>query len=279
MSSQRIEISDTLAAGSGERLLFIAGPDLIESEAHALRMAEALADLAARKSFPLVFKASFDKANRTSVDSARGPGLEEGLRVLARVKERTGLPLTTDFHLPEQARTVAHVFDRLQVPAFLCRQTDVLLAAGRTGRAVNVKKGQFLAPADARHVADKVRSTGNDNVMITERGTTFGYHNLVVDFRTPARLRSMGLPVCFDATHSVQLPGAGEGRSGGEREFIRHLARAAVAVGVDALFFEVHDDPDRALCDGPNQIPLDAFPALVDSLLELERAAHPDSSP
>jgi 2-dehydro-3-deoxyphosphooctonate aldolase (KDO 8-P synthase) len=190
--------------------------------------------------------------------------------VLAKVKEETGLPVTTDFHLPEQAQKVASVVDLLQVPAFLCRQTDMLVAAGSTGRAVNVKKGQFLAPTDAIHAIEKIRTTGNSNALLTERGATFGYNNLVVDFRSIPRIRALGLPVCFDATHSVQLPGAGGGKSGGERDFIAHLARAAVAVGVDALFFEVHDEPDKALCDGPNQFYLDRFPALLDSLLALD---------
>jgi len=222
----------------------------------------------------LIFKASFDKANRTSVDSPRGPGLARGLDVLAQVKDATGLPLTTDFHSPDQAAEVARVVDLLQVPAFLSRQTDMLVAAGETGRAVNVKKGQFLAAPDARHILDKVYSTGNRNVMLTERGASFGYHNLVVDFRNLPRMADLGAPVCFDATHSVQLPGAGDGRSGGERRFIEHLARAAVAVGVESLFFEVHDDPDRALCDGPNQWPLEHFGELLDSLLAIDRCVR-----
>jgi len=275
MSTPRIEIADGLAVGGGEPLLLIAGPDMIESEAHALKMARALADLARERELSLVFKASFDKANRTSVDSPRGPGLQEGLRILGQIKDETGLAVTTDFHTPEQAEPLAAVVDLLQVPAFLCRQTDMLLAAGRTGRAVNVKKGQFLAPPDTSNVVDKLRSTGNDKVMLTERGTTFGYNNLVVDFRSLPQMRGLGVPVCFDATHSVQLPGGRGGSSDGEREFIPYLARAAVAVGVDALFFEVHDDPERALCDGPNQLPLDRFPELVDALLELDRCSRP----
>jgi 2-dehydro-3-deoxyphosphooctonate aldolase (KDO 8-P synthase) len=262
-----------VAAGGGAPLLLIAGPDMIESEAHALKMARALAQIAAERRMPFVFKASFDKANRTSIDSPRGPGLDQGLRVLARVKAETGALVTTDFHLPEQAETVARVADLIQVPAFLSRQTDMLVAAGRTGRAVNVKKGQFLAPWDVEPVLGKLDSTGNDRVMLTERGTSFGYNNLVVDFRSLPRMRSLGVPVCFDATHSVQLPGGQGTRSGGEREFVAALARAAVAVGVDAVFFEVHDDPDRALCDGPNQIPLDHFPAVLDSLQRLDAAS------
>jgi 2-dehydro-3-deoxyphosphooctonate aldolase (KDO 8-P synthase) len=274
MPSSRIDIADGVAAGGASPLLLIAGPDVIEGEDHALRMARALGEIARRRGIALVFKASFDKANRTSVDSPRGPGLAEGLRVLAEVKAETGLPVTTDFHLPEQAEAVAEVVDLLQVPAFLSRQTDMLVAAGRSGRPVNIKKGQFLAPDEAAHAVDKVRSTGNERVMLTERGSSFGYHNLVVDFRSLGRMRDLGVPVCFDATHSVQLPGGLGGRSGGERRFVADLARAAVAVGVDALFFEVHDDPARAPCDGPNQYVLDQFPALLDTLLSIDRCVR-----
>ena len=277
MRSPRIRIADGVFAGGGAPLLLIAGPDSIESEAHALKMAAALRDLAAERGMPLVYKSSFDKANRTSAASFRGVGLEEGLRILARVKKETGLPVTTDFHTPEQAARLAPVVDLLQVPAMLSRQTDMLQAAARTGRAVNVKKGQFLAPWDAEHVVLKVRGAGCENILLTERGVTFGYNALVVDFRSLPRLRALGVPVCFDATHSVQLPGGQGHASGGARQFIAPLARAAVAVGVDALFFEVHDDPDRALCDGPSQMPLAAFPAILDGLLALDRAAreHP----
>ncbi len=274
MPSQRIHIADGVAAGGDAPLLLIAGPDLIESETHALKMARALDEIARQRDLALVYKSSFDKANRTSVESERGPGLEAGLGILSRVKSAVGLAVTTDFHTPAQAQPVAEVVDLLQVPAFLCRQTDMLLAAGRTGRAVNVKKGQFLDPASVRHVVQKVRSSGNDAVMLTERGTSFGYNNLVVDFRSLPRMRALGVPVCFDATHAVQLPAAQGTSSGGEREFIGTLARAAVAVGVDALFFEVHDDPDNAPCDGPNQILLDRFPELLDELLELDRCAR-----
>ena len=274
MPSPRIEIADGIAAGGGAPLLLIAGPDLIESEQHATSMARSLAEIARERELPFIFKCSFDKANRTSVDSPRGPGLEHGLAILERIKTATGVAVTTDFHTPDQAGPVARVADLLQVPAFLCRQTDMLVAAGRTGRAVNVKKGQFLAAPDALHILGKLHSTGNHNAMLTERGSSFGYHNLVVDFRSLQRMADLGAPVCFDATHSVQLPGAGDGKSGGEREFVAHLARAAVAVGVDALFFEVHDDPDQALCDGPNQLRLDEFPALLDGLLALDRCSR-----
>jgi len=277
MPSSPIRIAENLEAGGLSPLLFIAGPDVIESEDHALHMARALKEIASDRNVPLVYKSSFDKANRTSVDSFRGPGLEEGIRILRRIKEETGLPITTDFHLPEQAAPLAEVVDLLQVPAFLCRQTDMLVAAGKTGRAVNIKKGQFVAPWDTSPMIDKVRSTGNRRVMLTERGTTFGYNNLVVDFRSLTRVRASGVPVCFDATHSVQLPGGLGGSSGGERGFIVPLARAAVAVGVDALFFEIHDDPDHALCDGPNQLPLESFAALVDTLLAVAEAARGNS--
>jgi len=273
MPTRRVEIGEGVAVGGGGPLLLIAGPDMIESEAHALKMARALVEIAADRKMPYVFKASLDKANRTSIASARGPGIEDGLRVMARIKSETGALVTTDFHLPEQAEAVAGVVDLLQVPAFLSRQTDMLVAAGRTGRAVNVKKGQFLAPWDVQPILDKLASVGCEQAMLTERGTTFGYNNLVVDFRSLTRMRALGVPVCFDATHSVQLPGGEGTRSGGERQFVASLARAAVAVGVDAVFFEVHDDPDRALCDGPNQIPLDEFPALLDALKRHEAAA------
>ncbi len=273
MPTRRVEIGDGVAVGGGEPLLLIAGPDMLESEAHALRLARALRDIAAERRCPLVFKASFDKANRTSIETARGPGLEAGLRILGRIKSETRVLVTTDFHLPDQAEAVARVADMLQVPAFLSRQTDMLVAAGRTGRAVNVKKGQFLAPWDVGPLVNKLLASGCDRVLVTERGSTFGYNNLVVDFRSLPRMRESGVPVCFDATHSVQLPGAQGESSGGERQYVAALARAAVAVGVDALFFEVHDDPERAPCDGPVQIALDAFPGLLDSLLQLHHAA------
>jgi 2-dehydro-3-deoxyphosphooctonate aldolase (KDO 8-P synthase) len=274
MPSRTIRIAEGLEAGGSAPLLLIAGPDVVESGEHALRIAVELGRIATARNVPLVFKASVDKANRTSVRSFRGPGFEEGLQVLSRVRDETGLAVTTDFHVPDQASAVAEVADLLQVPAFLCRQTDMLVAAGETGKAVNVKKGQFLAPWDARHIVEKVESTGNREIMLTERGSTFGFNNLVVDFRGIPRMREIGVPVCFDATHSVQLPGGLGGSSGGEREFVGHLARAAAAVGVDALFFEVHDDPDHAPCDGPNMIHLDRFPALLDRVLAIHEASR-----
>ncbi len=263
--------SSPIRAGKGHPLLLIAGPDVVEGEEHLLKMAESLREIADSRPVSFVFKASFDKANRTSVKSFRGPGLEEGLKLLASVKEKTGVRITTDFHTPEQAAPVAEVADLLQVPAFLCRQTDMLIAAGNTGRPVNVKKGQFLAPWDAAPIVEKVRSTGNDQVMLTERGSSFGYNNLVVDFRGIPRMQALGVPVCFDATHSVQLPGGRGDSSGGEREFVERLARAAAAVGVDALFFEVHDDPDHAPCDGPNMLELRRFPQILDRILAVDR--------
>jgi len=278
MPSARIRVADGIEVGGGAPLVLIAGPDVVENEAHAVRMAAALAAIARERDVPFVYKSSFDKANRSSVASFRGPGIDEGLRVLARVRREVGVALTTDFHTPDQAAEVARVVDLLQVPAFLSRQTDMLVSAGRTGRAVNVKRGQFVAPHDAGPIVDKVRSTGNDRILLTERGASFGYNNLVVDFRGIPRMRALGVPVCFDATHSVQLPGGMGDRSGGEREFVAHLARAAAAVGVDALFFEVHDDPDRAPCDGPNMLSLEAFPAVLDAVLAIDAARRASGS-
>jgi len=279
MPSPQIRIADGTAVGGGAPLLLIAGPDSIESEAHALRMARALKEIAKARGLALVYKSSFDKANRTSAASFRGPGLSDGLAILQRVKRQTGLPVTTDFHTPDQAALLSPVVDLLQIPAMLSRQTDMLVAAARTGRAINIKKGQFLAPWDMEQALLKVTGAGNDNVMLTERGSTFGYNNLVVDFRGLPRMRALGVPVCFDATHSVQLPGGRGAASGGERQFIAPLARAAVAVGIDALFFEVHDDPDHAMCDGPSQIPLDAFPAVLDGILAIDEAARAHPTP
>jgi len=237
-------------------------------------MARALAAIARERDVPLVFKASFDKANRTSIDSFRGPGLAEGLRVLAAVREQAGVPVNTDFHLPSQAAPVAAACDVLQVPAFLCRQTDLLVAAGATGRTVLVKKGQFMAPEDMEHQVGKVRSVeGHGDIAVVERGTTFGYGNLVVDMRSLVRMRAFA-PVVFDGTHSVQRPSGLGHASGGEVEMIPHLVRAAVAVGVDGLFLETHGDPARAKCDGPNQLPLDELPALLDAVERL-RAEGP----
>jgi 2-dehydro-3-deoxyphosphooctonate aldolase (KDO 8-P synthase) len=258
--------------GGGE-LLLIAGPCVIEGEDFTLRHARRVADLSQKHGLPAVFKCSFDKANRTSGKSFRGPGLTEGLRILARVKAETHLPVLTDVHAEEQCAPAAAVVDVLQIPAFLCRQTDLILAAGRTGRAVNVKKGQFLAPEDMKNVVDKLRETGCKQILLTERGASFGYHNLVVDMRGLTVMRQFA-PVCFDATHSVQQPGSQGSATGGDRSLAAPLARAAAAVGIDALFCEVHEDPDRALSDGPNSLTFAMWDALVGDVLKIRRALH-----
>jgi 2-dehydro-3-deoxyphosphooctonate aldolase (KDO 8-P synthase) len=254
------------------RLCVIAGPCVIESAALCLRVAEFVSRHCARLGLPYVFKASFDKANRTSARSFRGPGLEAGLEVLARVRRDTGVPVLTDIHTEAQAAPAAAVVDVLQIPAFLCRQTDLIAAAVATGRIVNLKKGQFLSPAEMGQVVAKAVAAGARRLLVTERGTTFGYHNLVVDMRALAQMRAWGWPVIFDATHSVQLPGAGGDRSGGQREFAPVLARAAVAAGAHGVFFETHPDPDRALSDGPNMIPLKQLPRLLEQLARLHEA-------
>jgi 2-dehydro-3-deoxyphosphooctonate aldolase (KDO 8-P synthase) len=242
--------------GPDAPLFLIAGPCVIESEAHATMMAERIAEIAAGLSVPLIFKASYDKANRSSVASYRGPGLQEGLRILAAIKKRTGLPILTDVHEVAHVGPAAEVCDVLQIPAFLSRQTDLLIAVGKSGRAANIKKGQFLSPWDIANAAEKVASTGNDKIILTERGSSFGYKNLVVDMRSFPIMRKLGYPVVFDVTHSVQLPG-GEGKSsGGQPEFIEPLARAGVGAGVDGIFLEVHDNPATALSDGANALPL-----------------------
>lgn len=259
----------SVVVGGGHPLVLIGGPCAIEDEKHALMTAERLAVIAADHGVPFIYKSSYDKANRSSLRGYRGPGLREGLRILRRVKETVGVPVLSDVHQVEEVGPAAEVLDVLQIPAFLCRQTDLVVAAARTGRPVNVKKGQFLAPDDMRQVVAKVVESGNPNVLLTERGTTFGYHNLVVDMRGLVQMRELGYPVVFDATHSVQLPGAAGDRSGGERRYVPALARAAVAVGVDALFMEMHEDPDRTLADGrplsdgPNMLRIDDLPALL----------------
>jgi 2-dehydro-3-deoxyphosphooctonate aldolase (KDO 8-P synthase) len=273
--------------GPGYPLLWILGPCVIESHDLTLRVADVLAGLASRWKLPVVFKASFDKANRTSVKSFRGPGLQEGLKTLAAVKQKTGLPVTTDVHEVRQAAPVAEVCDLLQIPAFLARQTDLIQAAGETGAAVNVKKGQFMAPWDMRHVVGKMEEVGNRRLLLTERGTTFGYGQLVNDMRAIPWMQELGRPVIFDATHSVQMPGGGppppggarpaageapRSSSGGDRRMVPYLARAAVAAGCDGLFLETHPRPDEALSDGPNMIALDDLPALIQSCLRLRDA-------
>ncbi|HUT52821.1 MAG TPA: 3-deoxy-8-phosphooctulonate synthase [bacterium] len=260
-----------LALGGASPLLLIAGPCVIESEDMTLRIATELRGITARLKIPWVFKASYDKANRTSAESYRGPGLEKGLAILGRVRREVGVPVISDVHEVAQVAPAARVLDAIQIPAFLCRQTDLLVAAGRTMKPINIKKGQFMAPEDMAQPIRKVRSTGNDNIFITERGASFGYHNLVVDMRSLAITRETGRPVVFDATHSVQLPAADGSCSGGERKFVPLLARAAVAAGVDGLFMEVHPDPNHALCDGPNSWPLDGLEELLRLLKELDR--------
>lgn len=256
--------------GQGCPLLLVAGPCVIESEAHARMMAQRLRDLCGTLEIPYVFKASFDKANRSSVGAFRGPGLEPGLAILARIREDFGIPILTDLHESTQVAPVAEAVDVIQIPAFLCRQTDLLQAVGKTGRTVNIKKGQFMAPWDMPHVVGKVLSTGNANVCLTERGSSFGYNNLVSDMRGLAIMRQTAAPVIFDATHSAQLPGGQGSSSGGDRDMAVLLARAAVAAGVDGVFLEVHDDPDHAKCDGPNMIALDT----LDPLLRQLKAIH-----
>lgn len=258
-------------------LFFIVGPCVIESEELVTEVARAVARLAHVTGAPFLLKSSFDKANRTSVESFRGPGIKDGLAILGRVREATGLPLVSDIHLPEQAPVAAEVLDVLQIPAFLCRQTDLLVAAGSTGKCVNVKKGQFLSPDDMEHAIRKIAGTGNNRIILTERGTSFGYQDLVVDMRSIVRMKRFGLPVVFDATHSAQLPGRGRGCSGGDRSLVAPLARAATAAGADGIFLEVHPDPDRALCDGPNSLALSDLEPLVKNLLEI-RKLLPDQS-
>ena len=259
----------------GAALPIIAGPCVIESDESCVRHAVRLAEIMRKAGMPFVFKSSFDKANRTSYSAFRGPGLEKGLKILARVKSEIGAPILTDIHEVAQAKPAAEVVDILQVPAFLSRQTDLIQAAAVTGRVVNVKKGQFLAPWDMKAVVAKVETAGNKNILLTERGASFGYNNLVTDFRSLVIMRGFGYPVIFDATHSVQLPGAGGDGSGGQREYAAPLARAAVAVGVDGIFMEVHEDPDRALSDGANSLRLDSLPALLAELKRIREVCQP----
>ena len=280
MATRAVRIGGVTIGGRAP-LALIGGPCAIESEPHALMMAERLQAITAAAGVPFVYKSSYDKANRSSVHSYRGPGLKEGLRILGRVKEVTGLAVLSDVHDVSEVGPAAEILDVLQVPAFLCRQTDLLLACARSGRPVNVKKGQFLAPRDMGNVVEKIRSAGSEEILLTERGTSFGYNNLVVDFRGLPIMREFGYPVIFDATHSVQLPGGQGDRSGGERQYVQALARAAVAVGVDALFMEIHEDPDRTLADGrplsdgPNMLRLDDLPRLLAEIAAIGAGAGP----
>jgi 2-dehydro-3-deoxyphosphooctonate aldolase (KDO 8-P synthase) len=262
--------------GTGNLPFLIAGPCVIESEQLAMDTAGRIAEITKSLGMPYVFKSSYDKANRTSITSYRGPGLEKGLAVLARVRQQVGVPVLTDVHSDEQATEAGRVVDILQIPAFLCRQTDLLIAAAKTGRVVNIKKGQFLSPLEMANAVKKVEECGNRRIILTERGSSFGYNNLVVDMRSFPIMRRFGYPVVFDATHSVQLPGGGGTKSGGQREFVEPLACAAAGVGCDGFFMEVHPDPDSALSDGPNMVPLQALPSLLERILRIcDAAARP----
>jgi 2-dehydro-3-deoxyphosphooctonate aldolase (KDO 8-P synthase) len=268
----RAQITDTLSIGDRCPLTLIGGPCVIESEDFTLKMAEEIRLVCDRLKIPFIFKSSFDKANRTSINSFRGQTLEDGLEILQKVKEKVGVPVLTDIHESHQAATVAEVVDVLQIPAFLCRQSDLLLAAAATGRAINVKKGQFLAPWDMKNVVSKLEYGGAKNILLTERGTSFGYNTLVVDFRSLPQMRELGYPVVFDATHSVQMPGGKGDKTGGQREFVPYLARAAAAVGIDALFMEIHENPDLAPSDGPNMIPLAKLETVLRQVLNVQAA-------
>ncbi|RLB08162.1 MAG: 3-deoxy-8-phosphooctulonate synthase [Deltaproteobacteria bacterium] len=268
--TEAVRIGNIIIGGDNP-LVLIAGPCVIEAEEFTISVAKRLKEISLALNIPLIFKASYDKANRTSISSFRGPGLVEGLRILRRVKEEVGLPILSDVHKISEVPRAAEVLDVLQIPAFLCRQTDLLLEAARTGKPVNVKKGQFLAPWDMAHVVEKIASTGNEQILLTERGTTFGYNNLVSDMRSLPVMRALRRPVIYDATHSAQLPG-GEGKtSGGNREFVPYLARAAVGAGVDGVFLEVHPKPEQALSDGPNSLELEALPPLLKQIVAIDR--------
>jgi 2-dehydro-3-deoxyphosphooctonate aldolase (KDO 8-P synthase) len=266
------QITETLKAGDGSPLVLIAGPCVIESEDFTLKMAEQIRKITDRLGIPLIFKSSFDKANRTSANSFRGVAMQEGLRILQKVKDQVEVPVLTDIHESYQAAIVAEVADVLQIPAFLCRQTDLLMAAAATGKTVNVKKGQFLAPWDMKQVVRKLEAGGTKKILLTERGTSFGYNALVVDFRSLPQMRELGYPVVFDATHSVQMPGGQGDKSGGQRQFVPYLAKAAAAIGIDALFMEVHEDPDNAPSDGPNMIPLAELETVLRQILSVRNS-------
>ncbi len=264
-------VIDKIKIGNGTPLILIAGPCVIENEKAALNTAERLKYICEATNIPLIYKSSYDKANRTSVKSFRGPGLKKGLKILKKVKDKFGIPVLSDVHKEEEIEYAAEVLDIIQIPAFLSRQTDVIIRAAKTGRVINVKKGQFLAPWDVKNVIKKIESTGNKKILITERGVSFGYNNLVADMRSLPIMRSFGYPVIFDATHSLQLPGGAGSSSGGQREFVPHITRAAVAAGCDGIFMEVHPDPDKAPCDGPNMLKLDDLPSLLEQIKEIDR--------
>ncbi|MEK6693462.1 MAG: 3-deoxy-8-phosphooctulonate synthase [Nitrospirota bacterium] len=270
MKTKEIKIGGVRIGGNNP-LVLIAGPCVIESEKTTIKVACKLSEIAEKIGIPLIFKSSYDKANRSSKDSFRGPGLKEGLRILKNVKKETGLPVLSDVHNIDEVKMASEILDILQIPAFLCRQTDLIMAVARTGKTVNIKKGQFLAPWDIKNIIEKVISAGNKNIIITERGVSFGYNNLVADMRALPIMRALGYPVAFDATHSTQLPGGMGKSSGGEREMIPYLARAAVATGCDAIFLEVHECPERALCDGPNMVSIRELPDLLSDIRKIDR--------
>lgn len=269
MNRDNVQIGN-IRIGGGHPFVLIAGPCVLEDLEKARSIADSLISTCTRLNIKLVFKGSYDKANRTSVESFRGPGIDKGLEILARIKQEFGVPVLSDVHGAHEVEAASQVLDVIQIPAFLCRQTDLLVAAGNSGRVVNVKKGQFQAPWDMQHVVGKVKSTGNNDVILTERGASFGYNNLVVDMRSLPIMRGLGCPVVFDATHAVQLPGGAGGSSGGQREYVASLSRAAVAVGIDGLFWEVYDNPDKARCDGPNSLPLTDLEKMLSPLLKID---------
>jgi 2-dehydro-3-deoxyphosphooctonate aldolase (KDO 8-P synthase) len=269
--TKEVRLNETIAFGNNNPFVLIAGPCMLESEKLVMETAEAIKEVTTKLNVPFIFKGSFDKANRSSIHSERGPGLEKGLEILAKVKREFDLPVTSDIHEASQASMAGEVLDIIQIPAFLCRQTDLLVAAAKTNKIINVKKGQFLAPWDMKNVVVKLKESGNDNILLTERGSTFGYNNLVVDMRSLPTMREFDTPVVFDATHSVQIPGGNGTSTGGKREFVPYLSRAAVAVGIDALFTEVHPDPDNALSDGPNMLKLENLEEFLKPIVEIDR--------
>lgn len=269
--SNVITLNENIKFGGNNPFVLIAGPCMLESEQLVMETAEKIKEITTKLNVPFVFKGSFDKANRSSIYSHRGPGIEKGLELLAKVKETFDLPVTSDIHESYQAELAGQVLDIIQIPAFLCRQTDLLVASAKTNKIVNVKKGQFLAPWDMKNVVTKLQETGNEQILLTERGTTFGYNNLVVDMRSLITMREMGVPVVFDATHSVQIPGGNGTTTGGKREFVPYLSRAAAAVGIDSIFMEVHPDPDNALSDGPNMVQIDNLEEVLKPIIEIDR--------
>jgi 2-dehydro-3-deoxyphosphooctonate aldolase (KDO 8-P synthase) len=273
MTNNTVTINNVVMGG-GNPLVFIAGPCVIETEESTLNAAYRLKEISESLGVPLIFKSSYDKANRTSINSYRGPGIEKGLKILQRIKTDTSLPVLSDVHSTEEIRNASQVLDMLQIPAFLCRQTDIIIAAAQTGKPLNIKKGQFLSPFDVKNIIDKVLSTGNKNVTITERGVSFGYNNLVVDMRSIPLMKALGFPVIFDATHSVQLPGGQGDTSGGQKEFVMPLARAAVAAGCDGVFFEVRESCDKGACDGPNMLNFEESSVMIRELIEISKVVR-----